>query len=333
MNDLKNNENQEGGHKSDEHMFSKFTVYFKDLKELKGTLANHLQALFSLIIMRLESYSPLQQGFFYAIMTLVSIKIIQVILNFSSFLFVFYGLIHLFMTTFALIALYACFNLVFRNSQLNDKRTLFLFITCFISEFFIQFTSYNLSINQTTTTTTTTNSDFVEYQLRRVNAPTTQLLVESINHVIIIASVFTLASIYLNLKLREKFLSILVVCLTRFYGTIYLSNVIPAAICSYYTYVCALIGILISNNLQEVLNLSGPCIKQKLIDFDAMISLFDKNSGKRLLSSSNSTASFHIRHKSSNNSNNSNHFTQLNNQRRTSLPTIPAKMEKVIKNN
>lgn len=326
MNDLTNNENQEAGHQTYKYVCSKFMINFKSFKQNRDTLANYLETSLSLINMRLEKYSPFQQGILYAIMTLVSIKVVHVILNFSSFLFVFYNLIHLFMTTFALIALYACFNLVFGNSQMNDKRTVFLFITCFISEFFIQFTAYNLSINQTSTTTK--NGEFVEYQLRRINTPTTQFLVESINHVIIIASIFTLASIYLNLKLSEKFLTILLVCLTRFYGTVYLSNVIPAAICSYYTYLCAFIGILISNYIQEVVNESGTCIKQKLNAFETLLSLFDKNTEKHSLSSSNST-SFHVRHKS-NNINNSSYFTQLNNQRRTSLPTIPVKLEKVI---
>lgn len=233
----------------------------------------------------------------------------------TSLILLLYNLIRLFMTIFCIFSFYTWSNLIYTHRlcgrlNLNDKKVYILFLSCLLSEFFIQFVTYNSS--------------------RHNMVLTSNPIVENWKQVLVISSVCTLTSYYLNFRiLKENVFLIVLFNLTRFYGSVQFSSVLPESISAYFTYICALAGILFAYYLNStILTVSD--------NFGTLCNISIRISSKSLRNS---------KINSDNNNHNNNTFyskeecmlkpcakyRQKLSRRRTSLPTsIPFKPEKVF---
>lgn len=139
------------------------------------------------------------------------------------------NLTRLLITIFCIFSFYTWLNLIFGHRiEINDKKVFILFLIGIISEFCIQLFLFHVSASQ-------------------MDLVVRNSIVSNIQIIAIVSLVCTLASYFLNFSLtKENIIYIILISSTRFFGSVYLSDVIPSSICSYFIYLCALGGILFS---------------------------------------------------------------------------------------
>lgn len=139
------------------------------------------------------------------------------------------NLTRLLITIFCIFSFYTWLNLIFGHRiKINDKKVFILFLIGIISEFCIQLFLFHVSASQ-------------------MDLVVRNSIVSNIQIIAIVSLVCTLASYFLNFSLtKENIIYISLISSTRFFGSVYLSDVIPSSICSYFIYLCALGGILFS---------------------------------------------------------------------------------------
>ena len=167
----------------------------------------------------------------------VSVLVAIILIHITSLAFLYLPVIvlyianltRLFMTVFCIFSFYTWLNLVLGHKiDLNDKKVFILFLIGIMSEFSIQLFLFDVSIIR---------DDLV----------ISNSFVVNIHIIVVVSLVCTLISYYLNYSLtKENVIYILLIISTRFVGSVYLTDIIPSSICSYFIYLCALGGILFS---------------------------------------------------------------------------------------
>lgn len=166
-----------------------------------------------------------------------SVLVAIILIHLTSLLFIYLPVIvlfianltHLLMTVFCIFSFYTWLNLVFGNKiDLNDRKIFILFLIGITSEFSIQLFLFDVSII-------------------RKDLAITNSFVSNIHVIVIVSLVCSLISYYLNYSLtKENIVYIFLIISTRFVGSVYLEDIIPSSLCSYFIYLCALGGILFS---------------------------------------------------------------------------------------
>ena len=233
-------------------------------------------------------------------------------------------------------SLFTWFGLI-NGKYWSDTNVYLIFLTCFTSEFLIQ---------------------FIVFHTRNKNDPSkyidnSNLLIENFYNLIVIGLLCVLVNFFQGAKFNENFLFIICICLTRFYSMCSFVNVIPYTICAYFSYLCAFGGILFSHFLRYGLNLfnnkntknesdynkfTDHILKNNLNHVDFLNDdTVNKNEKKKrvssIISALNSNTDFlnNFNTKTNCKSRRGNRSNNLMSERRTSLPTIPIKNEKVKK--
>jgi hypothetical protein len=347
---------------------------------MKSNWFNRFKTKLKSSIDNINDLPPIKLGIIYAILIISITKLVYLIINYTYLILIFYNLLRLFISIFCIFSLFTWLNLILSGSQyFTDTRIFVLLLTCFTSEFLIQFTVFNTNLF----TNVKSFNDLIKYlnstyysqfsfetyddnnynnmiykdELELINnnnnnyqSTITSLnylfyyLVENFHNAILIGLTCTLTNcLYTKrLNINENLFIVLVVFLTRFYGTVNFSSLIPKTICAYFTYFCAFSGVLFSKYLENFLNIfnfkndnkindsNGQHENKIKLNQDNKIDLIIKNLAKndnKLKSGSN------IDSKVTSRSSKWNKFLNFNNnfinfKRRTSLPTISAKCEK-----
>ncbi len=300
-----------------------------------------------------KTLTPLQQGVAYALIILFLAQSISLLLNYTFILTILYNLLNLFATIFCIFSLFTWLNLFAgHHLNMNETHVYLLFLTCFISEFFIQFFTFNF---KSILYGSMSNRTFVQGQSSANLAsasPSFELIIETFYQVIIISMTCLFTFFYSNIKPSQYVYFLLFICITRFYATIYLSHLIPLHVCSYLTYLSALSGVLFSkyieanfsfaislnHNRNNVLmtrknSLNKSQLKSSRASyFCSRCSLFSKSTHffNNNVTNFSGKGSAEKRRKLTSCSVVSNSNSIFNFKRRSSLPTIPSKNEKVI---
>ena len=191
-------------------------------------------------------------GIFMALVVLCSIQILFILMSLTNFLLLTFNLLRVLMTIFCLFSIYTWLSIIY-GSYWSESSIYLTFFTCFLSEFFIQFVTHNLKHSHNDQPLSQiqqqqqqaaydessyfsfifapsrideSNYDNVDSKLRLDNL----LLTDNARHVLLIGTLCILISLISNFKLRENILLILVICLTRLYGSIYFSSFMPFSI-------------------------------------------------------------------------------------------------------
>jgi hypothetical protein len=269
--------------------------------------------------------TPQKLGLMYAVVILAFLQLFNLIINFTSLLYIVYNLIRLFMTIFCIVSFYTLLHLTYgKEGDMNDNNHVYTtFLSCFLSEFLSQFLtlhSKNLAILNLTS---------IKIEISPARSFNASFL-ESAQHILFLGSFYTLFSFYSNRNLNRKssIIVLSIICFTRFYGSLVFTEYLPQPICSYFTYVCALFGVFFSFYLNRTLNSSFHTIENEEYSRLSMLrSMFelDKIHG----SSTSSKCKKNSEESNSSNGKNNTKSKRKLSKRRTSLPTIPAKSEKV----
>ena len=212
--------------------------------------------------MFVKNLTPLQQGLAYALVILSLMQCVNLLINYTFLLIILYNLLSLLMTIFCIFSIFTWLHLYAGPYlNLNETHVYLIFLTCFISEFFIQFFTFNLKTHLQTTSATTTSSfpSSTTTTTSSVNgdeASKFTFMVESFQQVVIISVTCSFTFFCSNIRQSQYASLVLVICLTRFYGTVYLSFLLPLHVCPYLTYFCALSGILFSKYVEATFNMS-----------------------------------------------------------------------------
>ncbi len=299
-----------------------------------------------------KNLTPFQQGVAYALLILFLVQSTSLILNYTFMLTLLYNLLNLLITIFSIFSFFTWLNL-FAGQYINldETHVYLLFLTCFLSEFFIQFFTFNFKSILFDSISNRTLA-FGDGSLHNVStSPSFELILETFYQVVITSLTCLFTFFYSNIKPSQYCLFLLFICLMRFYATIYLSHLIPLQVCSYLTYFCALSGIIFSkyveSNFSFVNNLNNNTIisnnlstnrknslnKSQLKStrtsyFCSRCSLFSKST--HFLANNTSLNRNNLnRRKLTSCSVVSNSNSVFNFKRRSSLPAIPNKNEKV----
>ena len=300
-----------------------------------------------------KNLTPFQQGVAYALIILFLVQWTSLLLNYTFMLTIFYNLLNLFMTIFCIFSFFTWLNLFAgQYLSLNETHVYLLFSTCFISEFFIQFFTFNFKsiLYESISNRTLTRTEGSPHPTSA--SPSFELIVETFYQVIITSLTCLFTFFYSNIKPNQYTLFLLFICLMRFYATIYLSHLIPLQVCSYLTYFCALAGIIFSKYIEANFSfVSSLSSNNNVISTNA--STTRKNSLNKSQLKSSRTSYFCSRCSLFSKSNHflgnntpgkgnglnrrkltscsvvSNSNSIYNFKRRSSLPTIPSKNEKV----
>jgi hypothetical protein len=260
--------------------------YFNRLKtKLKSSIEN------------LNELPPIKLGIVYAVLIISITKLIYLIINYTYLILILYNLLRLFISIFCIFSLFTWLSLILSgNKYLTDTRIFVLLLTCFTSEFLIQFMVFNTNL----LTNINSFNDLIKYlnstyfsqlnfeiyddnnnylnvnykdELELINnnnnnsnnyqSTITSLnnlfcyLVENFHNALIIGLTCTLANCFYTkrLNINENLFIVLIVFLTRFYGIVNFSSLIPNTICAYFTYFCAFNGVLFSKYLENFLEM------------------------------------------------------------------------------
>lgn len=333
------------------------------LENLNDYLINKINTIKNLFINNTNMYSiiskniknSLQVSLIYLIFVLGLFQLINILLNYTYLILIIYNLISLLMSIICIISIFTWLNLIY-GIHLNESKIYLIFLTCFISEFMIQFIKYNNFTSRnlyTNNFVSTSSNNSLTFQMEfNSNSNSIEVMIENAQHVVIISILCVLIFLYTNLNKRQYIYIILVICLTRFYGSIYLSKFIPNSTCSYFTYICALLGVLFSKYVEEYLASLNNKLKAtnsttnnnnnntniQLTNSNAILSN-KKNSCNGFLNINTAYSNLNISKSSNTSTNNlsktrrkltggsssSGSNSTLVFKRRTSLPTIPTK--------
>jgi hypothetical protein len=369
---------------------------FVILKKINSNYTRFLDKLNS-------SLSPFQLGIFLTLLTLSFIQLITLILNYTNLVLIVCSFLKLSVNIFCILSFFTWLTLIYGKNW-SDTNVYLVFITCFLTEFFIQFFLFNLSIaaaavkeptgkqfdlsEQTTplvlpvplSSSSASPSSLLKHQpsssspfmlidniIGESNEATSTINLNNLNvggdgvadrlgpsidsisiaeqninesrshlnenlfYAFLICSICTLNCLYINVNLIDNMSIIAISCLTRLYGTFYFANVLPISICSYFAYICAISGIFLSHYLRiRILNdheQPSQDAASNINKLDLKEAKINKTSQNELSTSSNSIISDLLHH--SKKSVKMPHSVSLRFLRRTSLPTIPIKYEKV----
>ena len=182
--------------------------------------------------------TPTQQGLAYALLILFLIQSSNLILNHTFILSLAYNLINLFIIIFSIFSFFAWLSLA-QCISLSESHIYLIFLTCFISEFLIQFFSFNMKI-------------LLNFNTSEPNATHMHhTALDSFYQIAIILALSLLTYIYSNIRPAQFASLVTVICLTRFHASIYLAQIIPAQVCPYLAYVCALSGVVFSKYIES----------------------------------------------------------------------------------
>lgn len=272
-------------------------------------------------------------GLLYVLVPLASFQLIHMLVNVNYLLLCVYNLIRLLMTIFCIVSFHTWLHIMYGSVlNLTEKNVYFLFVTCLLGELCTQIYKRTGATEETIEGSVDLNESF-----------------QGTEHVLVVAFLF-LATNYVSYgRFKENSCLVLALSLTRLYGAVAFSAILPHAICVYFTYICALVGILFSfylNNLLASDKISpqtkaslnkGPRIKY----IRSLLNIRDPANYKELCMSSflcNRDQADHQPHLSDtkttkfkrNKQQSKETLSVILSKRRTSLPTIPSKPEKVI---
>jgi hypothetical protein len=158
---------------------------------------------------------------------------------------------------------------------------------------------------------------------------------ENVFYAFLICSICIMNCFYINVNLIDNMFIIAISCLTRLYGTVYFANVLPVSICSYFAYLCAISGVFLSHYIRiRILNDHGQHGQRPQQStsttkkHDSLDTKANKTYANEMSTSSGSIIS-DLLHHSKKSIKQLPHSVSLRFHRRTSLPTIPIKYEKV----
>lgn len=284
------------------------------MTQLKLMFSNKINTFFEQFKHNLNNLNQFQIGVLSALLTLISMQFVYTvfIINSSFILFVF-DLLQLVLITFSIFSFYTWFTIIY-GRKWSDTSIYLLFLSCFLSEFMIQIFTNDKSNQKVSARSIDLKHSNIVY------------LSTSLAQSIFISLICTMANFFLNSKISNNFLFILTLCVTRLFGSIYLSNIIPLALNAYFSYLCALSGVLFSHFIIKLVNDLNNQIRLEINDeiINQKISenyLFKTTPNTH--TAINNTKQIKTRRKFCSNS-----FDSF--KRRTSLPSIPLKSDKVI---
>ncbi len=280
-----------------------------------------------------QALSQFKLGVVSSLLTLISIHFIYICLTTNAFLILtILAIVRICMTIFLITSLYIWLTLIFSKNW-SDVQIYQLFLITFLSEFVTQRLTLNVFSDELT-----------------ANVSSTVL------HVSIACISFFVTN--LNKKIDNFIVFMIATCLTRCYGSYHFSTIAPPPVAPYISYLFAFSGCLFSHyitrclknfqtdeqaqtncqqsfdNIQKAAGASSSSSSSKLVSMLSDINdLNVKNDQKRTILKSNlrrnKVSSNNIHTHDNNNNNNSTEVPSFY-KRRSSLPTIPFKFEKVI---
>jgi len=226
------------------------------------------------------------------------------------------------MTLFQIFSLYTCLTLIF-SKHWSDTKIFQLFLITFFGEFITQRLTQNTSLDVTSANVSST---------------------------ILMAGLLSISYLMTNLKTKiDKFLVFMgVTCMTRCYGSYQLLEIVPQPVAPYISYMAAFGGCIFShyvvrclreysddNQAQEYFNLKNNASTSNSLSSSKLLFMF--NDINSINAYKMKPGNFNINSRRVLNSNNNSHNRINNNsslssvyKRRTSLPTIPLKLDKVL---
>ena len=267
---------------------------------------------------KLNSLSPIQLGFGSAVFTFIVVNLFVLLFTTTNFLSLLFNVVHFFFVAFCLFSLFTWFALINDNkSTFSHQNVFFSFVTFFLSEFFNQIILFHLNDAKTLKSGFSLADNFMQTFL--------------IGFMCTLANFFLIESSNLNSPL------LLCVCLARFYATGSLTLLSPSTLSAYFAYFCALSGILFSYHLKHLLKADTKNNPNNLTTPHKEVNreIDNENSTRKKIVFALTSNNFlnddlkQTKQKRTVANNNNNKVNDILCQRRTSLPTIPLKNDKV----
>jgi hypothetical protein len=266
----------------------------------------------------LENLNQFQIGVLSTLFTMISIQIFYSIFvtspNLLQFLFHFFQML---VIVFCIFSLYTWLTIVY-GKDWSDTSIYFFFLSCFVCEFTIQLVSSSNILIQKTNHTEWEYSNFIN-------------LANEIAQYVFILVMGTITNYFFNSKQIENFVFVLSICGVRLLGSIYLFEIIPWSFNAYFVYFCSLSGVLFSHYIRRILDEINPYLKSSNQNqfINKKINVMTGNNYLKCASNvsnalSNGQANKTNKIKRKLNINSIDSF-----KRRTSLPTIPLRNDKV----
>jgi hypothetical protein len=264
---------------------------------------------------KLDDLNQFQIGVLFALLTMISIQIFySIFVMNSNLLQLLVQSLQMLVVIFCIFSFYTWLTIVY-GKDWSDSSIYFFFLTCFLSELIIQLvTSRNTHVQK---------PNHLAYS-NVIN------LANEIAQFVFILVVGTITNFFFTSKLTESFFFVMSICGARLLGSIYLFEMIPWSFNAYFIYFCSLSGVLFSHYVRRILNEINPNFKLfsqnqsngkiDMTNDDSFIKCASNISNALFNGQANKT----IKLKRKFNMNSIDSF-----KRRTSLPTIPLKSDKV----
>ena len=208
----------------------------------------------------------------YAIVGLALVQLLFLLTGWRSLVLLVYNLVRLVFAVFCLVSMFTLLSL-FKGKWFADSRVPLIVASCFVSEFALQFLAYHTALSKfgaNNNSNNNNNDSFDDFNIK------TDFILENIVYAVCVALTCALINFYFHnnnnnnnnnnsnvdegqigtkrFKITENLLVMATVSLTRFYGTINFSYLIPASTYGYFTYLCMLGGIMYAKYIESLLD-------------------------------------------------------------------------------
>lgn len=234
------------------------------VEHLKSTVANKLNVAAKQIKHNLSNLNEFQYGVVTVLVGLVLVQLVYSLsMTYSSLFSLSVDLVKVVFTLLSVFSLFAWWHMLYGKTW-SDASIFILFLSCFMSEFLVQLagnndksniqSTYKKATNKTVSNTNNNDNNHQQQQHKNSSYSNVIYLSSDLAQYVFILVVCTLTNSLLNSKLIKNFLFVFSLCVARFCGSIYLFDIIPLSVNAYFTYLCAFSGVLFSHYLHKFLN-------------------------------------------------------------------------------